>query len=183
MAEVTPYLPDIMQGVVARVDAVMFARLVDPFHVFFDKGVYRQVAKKVYSEGAVKMPLVWFIMNFAENRGSDFSVFGEVICDITIVMPTEDEYTQQQRDDISFKPRLIPIYEELMNQISKEKSFSAGFKNKIHHTRIIRPYWGGGNINGPGTANLFEKLFVDEIYIQNLRLKVKRFVPCALSMT
>src|ERR1041385_8019230 len=110
------YLPDIMEGIVGEVDNTFFSRLTDPFHVFFDKGIYGQVARKVHSESGSKTPLVWLIMNFTEVRG-DYRIFADVTCDISISMKTEASYTQQQRDDTTFKPRLIPIYDELIKQI------------------------------------------------------------------
>lgn len=177
MAVSIPYLPDIMQAVVARVDSVFFSRLVDPFHVFFDKGIYSQVAKKVYGEGNAKFPLVWLIMNYTEDR-SDYRIFADINCNISIVMPTLAEYTQQQRDDITIKPRLLPIYDELIKQIEQEKNFVIVGTGGVRHTRVLRPYWGGGPVGATDTKNLFHDLYVDEIYVMNLRLKLKRVLNC-----
>jgi hypothetical protein len=166
-----PYLPDIMEGVVARVSAAFEARDDDPFPVFFDKGVYSQVCKNIYANNPDSFPLVWLIMPYTMKR-QNFAIYGEVRCEIVIAMPTDSKFTQQQRDDFSFKPRLIPIYEVLMQEIAREKWFS--FKPGIvTHNQTIRPYWGGGDVNGSDTPNLFKKE-VDAISISNLTLSIKR---------
>jgi hypothetical protein len=166
-----PYLPDIMEGVVARVSAAFEARSVDPFPVFFDKGVYSQVCKNIYANNPNSFPLVWLIMPFTTKR-ENFNIYGEVRCELIIAMPTDSKFTQQQRDDISFKPRLIPIYEVLLQEIAREKWFILK-PGKVGHNQTIRPYWGGGDVNGSDTPNLFKKE-VDAIGISNLTLSIRR---------
>jgi hypothetical protein len=165
-----PYLPDIMEGVVARVSAAFEARSVDPFPVFFDKGVYSQVSKNIYANNPDKFPLVWLVMPFTTKR-ENFSIYGEVRCELIIVMPTDSKFTQQQRDDISFKPRLLPIYKVLLQEIARERWFSLKSPN-VWHNQTIRPYWGGGDVNGSDTPNLFKKE-VDAISISNLLLSIR----------
>lgn len=169
-----PYFPDIMQGVVARVSAAMQARVTDPFSVFFDKGIYGQVSRSVVANGPDKFPLVWLVFPFHTHRGN-FKIYGDIACDLILAMPTKAEYTQQQRDDESYKPRLLPVYVALLQEIAKEKSFSAFTVGSIPHDTMIRPYWGGGDVNGSDTDNLF-KTKVDAISISNMKLCVK--LPC-----
>jgi hypothetical protein len=110
-------------------------------------------------------------MPFTTKR-ENFSIYGEVKCELLIVMPTDSKFTQQQRDDISFKPRLIPIYEVLLQEIEREKWFIKK-PGKVAHSQTIRPYWGGGDVNGSDTPNLFKKE-VDAIGISNLTLSIRR---------
>jgi hypothetical protein len=166
-----PYLPDIMEGVVARVSAAFQARAIDPFPVFFDKGVYSQVCKNIYTNNPDSFPLVWLTMPYTTKR-ENFSIYGEVRCEMIIAMPTDSKFTQQQRDDLSFKPRLIPIYEVLLQEIAREKWFLIK-PGQIGHNMTIRPYWGGGDVNGSDTPNLFKKE-VDAISITNLVLSIRR---------
>lgn len=171
-----PYLPDIIKEVVHRVDSVLSNRPDDPFHVYFKHGIKSQVGRSV-NENSDCFPLVWHIMNYDENRGNDFSVFSEVSCNLLIIALTENNYTQQQRDDLVIKRRLIPIYEELILQVSNEKKLSTPPINRIRHKVTIMPYWGGGDVNGADTDNLFDK-FVDAVMITGLQLKVKHFKNC-----
>lgn len=169
----SPYLPDIMEGVVTRVSDAFFARATDPFKVFFDKGIQKQVGRSIYQKGLDKtdtFPLVWLVMPFTEKRG-DASVFSEDSCTIIIAMPTDNKYTQSDRDLYTFKPRLIPIYEVLLQEIARERWFILQGPNKISHTRIFRPYWGGGDVSGADSDNLFKKK-VDAIAITGLQLKL-----------
>lgn len=166
----SPYLPDIMQGIVARVDAAFSARPIDPFNVFFDKGIHSQVSRNVYANPN-NFPLVWLVMNFVEKRGNPL-IWGEISCNLTLAMPTDNKFTQQQRDDISFLPRLIPIYDVLMQEIARERWFSFSGPGKIDHFRMLRPYWGGGDVNGTDSPNLFKKQ-IDAITISGLKLIVK----------
>lgn len=169
-----PYLPDILRGVVARVDATFTDSIVyDKFNVYFDHGLYGQVAKNIYKTGAEdSYPLVWLVMNYAEERGRDYSVFADVTCQIIIAMPTDPVYTQAERDENVFKPRLLPIYKEFIRQVSDEPLLQTDLQNKIRHTRILRPYWGGGDVNGPDQKNLFDG-YIDAISIPNLQIKIK----------
>jgi hypothetical protein len=170
------YLPDIMEGVVARVDDVLSSRNIDPFHVFFDKGNYSQVSKNVYSDdGKNNFPLVWLIMPFTEDIDNDLRTFADVTFDVSIAMPTETKFTQQDRDDQVFKPRLLPVYDEVINQLKAEPRFEMIWVERVKHTRLIRPYWGGGFINGQDTKNLFDR-YVDEVYMRNIRLKINNII-------
>lgn len=169
-----PYLPDILRGVVSRVDEVFSDAIrVDRFNVFFDSGVYSQVAKNIYKQDASDTyPLVWLVMNFVEDRGRDYSVYADVSCQVIIAMPTKKDYTQLERDELIFKPRLIPIYAEFMRQLSVDSWLQTPLINRIQHQRILRPYWGGADVNGPDTKNLFDS-FIDAISINNLQIKIK----------
>lgn len=167
-----PYLPDIMQGVVERVDQYFWELPTDNFHVFFDKGILRQVARKVYSEKMVNVPLVWLVMNFDDEMGKSMDLFSCTYCNLIIAMPTKPEYTQQERDDIIFKPILLPVYQKVIDEIFKEPWFSFVTKESIKYRRRLRPFWGIGDVNGQDKENLF-KNFVDVIMIQNLELNIR----------
>ncbi len=92
-------------------------------------------------------------------------------------MPTKAEYTMQQRTDNSFKPRLIPIYMEILNQIAQDDWFLRPEVEDIEHTKIDLPYWGGGDVNGQNTENLF-KNFIDAIQMKDLKLDIENIQNC-----
>jgi hypothetical protein len=165
-----PYLPDIFEGIVTKVSQTFTSSLTDPFNVYFDKGIQSQVAKNIYKNNAPTFPLIWLVMNFIEDRGKDPELFGSVRVEIIIAMPTDNSYTQQQRDDIVFKPRLIPVYDELLTQIIAERWFRVTTPD-LTHKRILRPYWGFGALNGVDSKNLFEN-FIDAIQITDLFLDI-----------
>lgn len=170
---VSPYFPDIMQGVVARVSKTFEARDrdQDPFCVFFDKGLYTQVSRNVNATPG-QFPLVWLVMRFPEVIGKDFSIWGEVTARLILAMPTDNKYTQQQRDDTTYKPRLLKVYDQLLAEIARERWFQHQGSGRIVHTRMVNPFWGQGDVNGVDKDNLF-KQHMDAIDIQGLKLRVR----------
>lgn len=168
-----PYLPDIMKAVVSRVDGVLNKSTnVDPFQVFFKYGTYEEVTKRIKECEDEEFPMVYLVMPYQERRGNDPSIFADITTRMLIVMKTEAEFKQIERDTEVFKPRLIPVYEELLRQICLDKMFATVSENSIRHDRMLRPYSGMGAVNAPGAENLFE-LFVDWIDITNLHLRLR----------
>jgi hypothetical protein len=62
-----------------------------------------------------------------------------------------------------------------MEQIAGSGYFTISEAEAIPHERILRPYWGGQDSYGNGTANLFND-FIDAIQIRKLRLVVNDMV-------
>lgn len=170
---VKPYLPDIINGVVARVDAAFSLRTDDPFNVFFDKGILPQVRRSVYNADG-NFPLVWFVMKYDEIFGTNFSIYCEASFQLIIAIPTDNTYTQQQREDISFKPRLIPIYNQIVKEFKREHWFITIGDNTIKHRRQILPYWGMGDVEGTDQDNLFKGKHIDAISVYFQGLKIRR---------
>lgn len=180
---VKPWLPDIIEGVVNRVNASFSTRSIDPFNVFFDKGLLQQVIRSV-NKADGNFPLVWLVYKFNEDFGKNISIEEEVSFQLIISMPTDNKYTQQQREDLTFKPRLLPIYEQLLFEMKREMWFTHQ-PGQIRHSRHIAPYWTMGSPNGQDVGNLFwagqpNGKFADAIFLTFEGLKVRRR-PCASS--
>lgn len=175
MAE-TPYLPDILGGVVSRVDAATFSKTVNPFHTYYEKGIYVQAGKDVsdmvYS-GQSPFPLVWFVMPYVETFGR-VGVFADVSFDIIIAMPTDPNWSQDEREQNTINPYLIPVYEQLMKEISKERWLVYDIKQP--HKRIIRPFWGGADQQGGYVQNMF-KQHIDAIHVKNITCAIRLCNP------
>lgn len=176
------HVPDLFKSLAIKVDAALFARAVDPFHVYFDYGHYVEVTRHLtIKEGLPSQqdkmyPLIWLVMDFDENFGS----IDDNYCDlptlqIFIAMPSKPDISTDERMQLNFFPRLYPIYRELMNQIYLSGYFNVINPRNISHKRTLRPYWGGQDGNGNGTANLFNN-FIDAIQIRNLTLQVNETV-------
>lgn len=165
-------MPDIMEAVVGRVHEYFSTRLTDPFPVYFAKGLYSEVSTRVYN-APDNLPLVWLVMNYKEEKGRRIGVFAEWKGDIVIATKTSKDYTQEQRDELTFKPRLIPIYDRLLYEMAKEPMFFVSQADRIRHTRTIRPYWGGGDVNGGGTNNLFKQQ-IDAISLDDMQITIRK---------
>ena len=149
-----PYLPDIIQNLVSRVDAAFAGRAVDKFNVFFDKGNYAQAWRDNY-QFTGSNPLVWLAMPFSSARGKNNDYYADTTFTLWVVMPTDNTFTQQQRDDFTIKPRLLPVYDVLLQEIEREGWFSFTKSFTPEHTMVVLPYWGMGTANGTDADNFF----------------------------
>ena len=171
---VDPYLPDIVKCAVARVNTVFQTRVSDTFSVYYDHGIYQQVGSDRIRSNKGYL-FVWLVMPFEENQANDTSYYADATCKIIIAIGTDSNYTQLQREDINFYPRLLPVYKQLIYEIKQEQKLDNSFK--VEHNRRLLPYWGGGDILGPGQPNLW-KDNVDCIEISNLKLKIEHIKNC-----
>lgn len=178
-----PYLPDIINCIVGRMDEYFSTRAEDPFNVSFNAGIYSQVTRDLYLEqtGVVNpqaKPLVWLVMPYVEQRAKVLGIYSNVTCSIILAVTTKNQYTQSERRDLNFKPRLLPMYQQFMWEVSRERKLQNSLIQKTANTPIQRPYWGGGDSATSNTPNLF-KGFVDAIEIRGLQLNLKRAkIPC-----
>jgi hypothetical protein len=172
---ITRYVPDLIGSVVtAAFDALNMEG-------FYDYGHYAEVTKQltIKDQGIsdavrTKYPLVWLVMDFAEDYGRALDVYCEVNCQLIIANATDMNYTMAERRDENFLPILYPIYSELLYQFSQSPTFRRPPAQTIQHTKIDRPYWDGKE-NGAGGQNLFND-FIDAIQIKNLKLSVAKLI-------
>lgn len=179
---VSPYLPYLIKEVVANVNTIFSTRASDPFNVFFDHGLYVSVADNIYKkqnqgvEEAGIFPLIWLItpsIDIDPSVAKD-AIYGTATFDMIIAMPTSNEYTQDQRDQLVFIPRLLPIYDELVKQLEISDYFKKTLKPIVEHYRY-RPYWGG--IEGGTDQKTLFKNFIDAIHVTGIRLDIKKPAP------
>lgn len=173
-SETDPYLPDILKCVVARVNSIFELRDDDPFSVHYDRGLYQQVGndRLIDNSGFI---MIWLVMPFIEDGALDRSYYADATCELFIATPTEANYSQQQREDINFYPRLIPVFHELIKEIKNEPKLNR--PKIVRHTRTLLPYWGGGDVMGPGQPNLW-KNYADCIKISGLKLRIENIKNC-----
>lgn len=169
MVILDPYLPDIIEGVVGRVNT-FFESQDNPFSVAYDKGLYNQVGNDRDDSDL----FIWLVMPFEEDRRKP-EIYASVKPRLIIASTTEANYTMQQREDINFKPRLLPVYQKLLEEIEAEEMF--GYPKSVDHSKKILPYWGGGDVNGTGTPNLWKR-FVDCIDVNNINLEIQHNKNC-----
>lgn len=173
---VANYLPDIMQGVVNRVNTFFTASLTDPFPVYYEKGLIGQVKRSVF-KNPEKMPLVWLVMKYDESFSVPLAIFSEVNFQMIIAIDTDKDYTQTEREDINYKPRLFPICDRLIMEMHKENMFVTVGTKGIAYSKSIMPYWGTGDVEGADVPNLFKDKYIDAIAITVRGLRIKRIKP------
>ncbi len=174
--QTVPYLPDILREVASSVNDITTAFAPgDSFTIGFDHGIYSQVGKDIYDKAKPDV-LVWLLIGNNNDRGRNYAIFSEVRCDLIIYTKTDNKYSQIERDNISYKPKLLPAYDLFIKQLNLNKGILPVGNSRRHSFRLA-PYWGGGDVGGQDTKNLF-KNFVDAIEIKNLELKLKYFNNC-----
>jgi hypothetical protein len=170
-----PYLPDLLKEVVDKVNLELAKNQDIDFTVDFNHGLESQVWNDVSRQERLKNnPLIWLVMNYQEEIGKPLFAYEAPNIQLQIMTPTEPNWTQEQRDEKTFKPVLFPIYDELMRQIGKSKAFGMPNEIQLSHRRMLKPYWGGSTAGGALATNQFN-FYVDAILIYNLRLKVSKY--------
>lgn len=171
------YFPHVIKAVAERVNQTFETRATDAFSVFFEYGLYQDVFRTVHKrqeEGYETYPLIWLMMPFREKEGVETGIQAEVTCDVLITVPTEPGLSMQEREEASFTPRLLPIYDELIRQIGKAgQFFQIASIDKVPRTRQLLPYWGGDESGNANQANL-SKQYVDAIKIEGMQLLLKQ---------
>ena len=165
---------DIMGDLVAKTSAKLLTYLqtIDPLikGVHYQYGHYNDIKERLLAKGKIdptaRYPLVVLFEDFrVQNRTP--GIFGIADIKIMVLCLTKKEYTRQQREEKSFKPVLVPIYDELFRQMKLSGKFMQ--YGPFRHNRIDRPHWGDPAIYGPN-GYLFDEV-LDGIEISDLQLQ------------
>lgn len=168
-------IPALWAAIAEKVDAKLFGRTIDPFHVWFDYGRYLEITKRLTekqqgtTEKLKRFPLIWLVIPFDEEYGKTDQVCELTNLQIIIATQTEVDSTTPDRMVDNFIPRLYPIYEELLKQI-KISGFFSEIGYEVPHKKVDQPYWDGKD-NGAQQANMFNDA-IDAIQLKNIRLTV-----------
>lgn len=175
-------IPGLFQTIAGRVNETFSERLTNPFNVYFDHGVYDTVNKNLqFRDESItlkeaKYPLIWLVTPLRTDKpiGADYAA--EILdADILILMGTNNEVSNDERNTKYFEPFLRPIYQEFLRQIDLSCYFDVLSANAIPHEVKEWPYHSGPE-DVSGKFNLF-KDFIDCIQIRRLRLKVQPSIP------
>ena len=88
-----------------------------------------------------KFPLVYLAEPFTISRGEE-RVFGTAKPDLFIINTTDKTWKAKQRMDNNYKPVLLPVYRQLLEEIKKSPVFQYLSTEKIVHTLTKGYYWG-----------------------------------------
>jgi hypothetical protein len=117
-----------------------------------------------------KYPLVALMMDFPEEKGNAGGYFGKVTVQMVIAHISDPRLKAKQRYAATFKPILLPIYYELLEQIHSSLAIVTMSVKQIQHTKYDRPYWGSNGLSDTA-GNVFNDV-IDAIEIQNLQLTI-----------
>jgi len=119
-----------------------------------------------------RFPLVCLFTDITEHKGIGYGNDSEVSLQLLIAQLTQKNLSSRQRMAVNFKPTLIPIYNELINQIVKSRYFRQSSAETIKHDKTNRLFWGKTGIYG-NNGLIFTDL-LDCIEIKNLVITVKQ---------
>ena len=117
-----------------------------------------------------KYPLVILVRDVKEKLNKQLNGLGTSFkCHLLIITLTNPELRSDQREAQNFKPVLLPIFEELINQISKSKLFAMPTVKDMDITKWDCYFYGTKeNIK----KNIFND-YVDAIDIESITLNTK----------
>lgn len=166
MQVLAQYIPDLFAPV-----GIRMAQLCK-FDVFYDWGHKDEMTRKFdrldasKTQKGKKYPLFWLVMDFDETHGKSMNTYANLSLSFVLAVSTDPMFSQQQRRDKSFLPRLLPMYEAFLQAITEQTTMRKPYGPLIEHKAALRPYWGDG-VN----KNLFND-FVDVIEIRNFNLDI-----------
>ena len=111
-----------------------------------------------------KYPLICLIQDFPEDIGGTDYYGIATLPIILIATITDNKFKSAKRLTETFKPILLPIYEEFLYQLTASRHINAGSVKQLPHRKWNRMFWGKQKA---GTAL---NDFVDAIEINNLKL-------------
>lgn len=166
MVTTLPILSDIIEEVVSGISVLTEADTV-PFETKFEFGPLSEVSKSVNSYDPSTV-VVWLVEKGEDRKRND--LYGSGNTDIIIAMQTDSNWTMAQRTDTNYKPKLLPVYELLIEALKNNRKLNNPYK--IDHKKYNLYYWGGGSVNGTNSTNLWEKM-IDAILIENAVIGIK----------
>lgn len=181
MSRVSVYVEDIIKDVVADVSTELGYTTVDPLTtkpLYYTYGPVSEILDKLiamskYEDArAPKYPMVALVMDVPHKGVSNSDIYAEVNLNIVIATVTRQEYISEDRLTNVFKTILMPIYEELLNQLVQDRRFNIQDDRIIPHAGPIRRYnWGRTNLFTDRDAGTD---YIDAVEIQNMILQINQ---------
>ena len=145
--------------------------------VYFDFGKLREVSRRLQqkdggtSSKGKKYPLVWLVMNYAENYGDTDEYCELKGITIMICELTETDLSTADRIKKTFIPTLYPIYQALIEELGDCGFFDHTGVLDFKHQKIDCPYW--NEDMKAGDKNQFADN-IDAIQLRDLAMTVNQ---------
>lgn len=120
----------------------------------------------------LKFPIICLYSPFTEERDAEDV---RVSLEFIIMVNTEKDYTNEDRELISFDKVLRPIYRLFMDEIRGDRRFVSDYRGVVPHQYTENYRYGRVGVLGPDGKPFRD--FIDAIEIKNLELTVKN-VKC-----
>lgn len=120
----------------------------------------------------LKFPIICLYSPFTEERDAEDV---RVSLEFIIMVNTEKNYSNEDRESISFDKVLRPIYRLFMDEIRGDRRFASDYRGVVPHQYTENYRYGRVGVLGPDGKPFRD--FIDAIEIKNLELTVKN-VKC-----
>lgn len=116
-----------------------------------------------------KYPIVALLQPFEAQKGQQIGIDAYENVRLIIGRQSDASWETDKRYEVNFRPVLLPIYYELLNQIDLDKRFTTQGRDLIPHSMIEWPYWDDGKDSNP----FDDWLDVIEVKFTRLKLNLK----------
>ena len=148
-----------------------------PKKVYFMHGNPREIVEVLQSYTASftrknkKYPMVHLFRDMREEISKGiYGLEPTVQCRLVICTLTKKDLRADDRESQNFKPILLPIFEELINQISKSKLFGMPSIDDMKIKKWDRYYWGSSEVDKNKLND-----YIDAVEVESISLKLKNF--------
>lgn len=117
----------------------------------------------------LKFPIICLYSPFTEERDAEDA---RVSLEFILMVNTEKDYTNEDRELISFDRVLRPIYRLFMGEIRGDRRFASDYRGVVPHQYTENYRYGRVGVLGPDGKPFRD--FIDAIEIKNLELTIKK---------
>lgn len=117
----------------------------------------------------LKFPIICLYSPFTEERDAEEA---RVSLEFILMVNTEKDYTNEDRELISFDRVLRPIYRLFMDEIRGDRRFASDYRGVVPHQYTENYRYGRVGVLGPDGKPFRD--FIDAIEIKNLELTIKK---------
>jgi len=169
-----PVVVDIIKNIVSATSLAMYGNAPGATVINYMHGHPREITESLQemtknpTASAGKYPVIALFQDFDENVDGDFV---RLKLNMIIGTLTDPKYKAAERYTVNFTPTLYPIYELLLNKLSRSGYFAEASERDVKHTKIDRLYWGRNGLYG-NEGNIFND-YIDCIELRDLKLNLK----------
>lgn len=174
-----PSISDAFRTVVAATEAAIIADAsinwgTLPKKVYFMHGHEKEIVNVLQSftnASLPKYPLVCLFRDIKEAVSiQKFGLTPAFNCRLVICTLTTPSLRANDREIQNFKPILLPIFEQLIKQISKSSSFGMPAIDKMKIVKWDRYFWGTQAVD----KNILDD-YIDAVEIESISLHLNNF--------
>ena len=160
---------DIVEDVRGSTDKPAALTSEQPYYLY---GTFNYIANylnemdKVPASKAKQYPLIALFMPFTETNGESMLVKSQVDLTLGFITSSNQNYTNPDRYNNSFRELLYPLYEIFLQKLIDSKRFLEIDTGLNEHEKTDLLFWGASNKN-----ILNDK--IDAIEVRNIELKLK----------